>query len=230
MPLRFKSAFTSVVTSISFISIYQVRTCGQVIPDAFCWTRFGTEAGETIEEILHRKEQERQNNDGVFFWGIGNSVAPGLVALLERCDRPEVLFSPIKGRPRTVDRTPAARFVWRGGQALDGDRFELPASARVTSGGPIGGPERAHYALVCASSRPLSIKPGTEDLDFLALRNLVSGAPLGASQVTAVVQMLPEQPLSDMRYGIAMRAELAPPYFVRLTEIAKESAGLVSIP
>jgi hypothetical protein len=198
----------------------------QAIPDAFCWTRFGTEAGETIEEILQRKEQERQDNDGVFFWGIGNSVAPGLAALLERCDRPEVLFSPIKGRPRAVDRAPAARFVWRAGRALDGERFELPTSARVTSGGPAGGPGRAHYALVCASAHPLSIIPGGSDLDFFAMRNFVSGSPLGVSQVTAVVRTIREQPSSDMRYGVAMRAVLAPPYFVRLTEIFEEPVGL----
>lgn len=204
-------------------------TPSQGIPDAFCWTRFGTEAGESIEEILRRKEQERQDNDGVFFWGIGNSVAPGLAALLDRYDRPEVLFSPIKGGSRAVDRAPAARFVWRAGHALDGGRFELPTSARVTSGGPVGGPGRAHYALVCASSSPLSISPGDADLDFFALRNLVSGSPLGVSQVTAVVRTIREQPPSDMRYGVAMRAELVPPYFVRLTEIFEELVGLASI-
>lgn len=201
----------------------------QAIPDAFCWTRFGTEAGETIEEILERKEQERRDNDGVFFWGVGNSVAPGLAALLERCDRPEVLFSPIKGRPRAVDRAPAARFSWRAGHDIDGGRFELPATARVTSGGPVGGSGRAHYALVCVSSRPLSIDLGDADLDFLALRNLVSGNPLGASQVTAVVTVSREQATSDMRYAVALRAELAPPYFVRLTEMSEYPARLANV-
>jgi hypothetical protein len=200
----------------------------QAIPDAFCWTRFGTEAGEPIEEILERKERERLDNDGVFFWGVGNSVAPGLAALLESCKRPEVLFSPIKGRPRAVDRAPAARFAWRAGHDLDGARFELPSAARVTSGGPVGGSSRAHYALVCASPQPLSIDPGDAELDFLALRNFVSGNPLGVSQVTAVVRTVQGQPLSDMRYRVAMRAELVPPYFVRLTEAFTESSLLAS--
>ncbi len=204
-----------------------MRKSVQVIPDAFCWTRFGTEAGETIENILERKEKERRNNDGIFFWGVGNSVAPGLAALLENGERPEVLFSPIKGPPRAVDRAPAARFAWRAGLDLGGGHFELPPAARVTSGGQAGGPGRAHYALVCASSRPLAIVQGDADLDFLALRNLVSGNPLGASQVTAVVRMLRDQPASDMRYPVAMRAELAPPYFVRLTE-ASEEPGLLA--
>jgi hypothetical protein len=200
----------------------------QVIPDAFCWTRFGTEAGETLEEILERKERERRENDGVFFWGIGNSVAPGLLALLERCDRPEVLFSPIKGRPRAIDRAPAARFAWTGGRDLGGSRFELPATARVTSGGPPGGSGRPHYALVCRSSRPLSIDLRDAEVDFLALRNLLSGNPLGVSQVTAVVTVFEDQAPSDMRYRVAMRAELAPPYFVRLTEVTEESEQLAT--
>jgi hypothetical protein len=198
----------------------------QTIPDAFCWTRFGTEAGETIEEILERKEQERRDNDGIFFWGIGNSVAPGMAALLERSDRPEVLFSPIRGKPRTMDRAPAARFTWAAGSDLGGYRFELPRTALVTSGGPPGGPGRPHYALVCTSSSPLSIDSGDAELDFLALRNLVSGNPLGVSQVTAVVRAIKGQVPSDMRYRVAMRTELAPPYFVRLTEVLAEPVAL----
>src|ERR1700728_56037 len=35
------------------------------IPDRFCWTRFGTEAGESIEHILNRKEEERLANGGI---------------------------------------------------------------------------------------------------------------------------------------------------------------------
>lgn len=205
-----------------------MQSAPQAIPQVFCWTRFGTEAGETIEEILDRKEQERRENGGVFFWGIGNSVAPGLSALLEVCDRPEVLFSPIKGRPRLVDGSPAARFLWKAGHDLDGGHFELPPAARVTSGGPTGRAARSHYALVCASSRPLAIDPEGRDLDFLSLRNLVSGNPLGVSQVTAVVRMHPDGPTSAMQYAVAMRAELAPPYFVRLTEVVREPERLAA--
>lgn len=99
----------------------------------------------------------------------------------------------------------------------------------TSSGGPIGGPIRGHYALVCASPRPLSIDSSIADLDFYALRNLISGNPLGSSQVTAVVRKSEGHPLSDMRYDIAMRAELAPPYFVRLTEVFQEPDSLASI-
>ncbi|MBN9623455.1 MAG: hypothetical protein J0H06_10970 [Actinobacteria bacterium] len=201
----------------------------QAIPSAFCWTRFGTEAGESIEEIVDRKEQERQHNEGVFFWGIGNSVAPGMSALLAMSDRPTVLFSPIRGKPRAVDRSPAARFVWTAGLDLNGERFELPPMARVTSGGSPGGSGRPHYALVCSSPSPLSIDADDAEVDFLALRNLVSGNPLGVSQVTAVVRSIEGQARSDMRYRVAMQAELAPPYFVRLTEVVAEPFVAASV-
>ena len=50
----------------------------QELPTIFCWTRFGGEAGEPIEQILFRKEQERLANGGVFLWGIGNAVGPSI--------------------------------------------------------------------------------------------------------------------------------------------------------
>lgn len=198
----------------------------QKLPAAFCWTRFGTEAGESIGAILERKEQERCANDGTFFWGIGNSVAPGLAALLKRCENPEVLFSPIKGRPRPVDVAPATTISWRAGQTLDGRDFEIPTSARVTSRD--SGRRLGHYALVCSSSRPLAMTD-LGLLDFLGLRNLLSGNPLGASQVTAIVKREESQPASDMQYAVAFRATLVWPYFVRLTQPAPEVEALLPL-
>ena len=51
------------------------------LPRFFCWTRFGTEAGQPIEQILERKEQERIVNNGLFLWGIGNSLTPSMIEL-----------------------------------------------------------------------------------------------------------------------------------------------------
>jgi len=185
------------------------------LPSAFCWTRFGTEAGETIDAILSRKERERRANGGVFFWGIGNSVAPGLHELLNRCERPQVLFSPIKGPPRIADVAPPAVVDWRGGKTLGGEDFDLPAGARVTSRAS-GRRPGGHYALVCSTERPLVIAD-LGDLDFLALRNLVSGNPLGVSQVTAVVSRGESDAGAELSYPVALRAALVWPYFVRLT-------------
>src|SRR5690349_21544155 len=106
-----------------------------VLPEAFCWTRFGTEAGEGIYEILRRKELERRANDGVFYWGIGSSVAPGIAALLELTDFPEVLFSPIRGRPRRQDASPPEVFKWTRARTLHGERIAIPEAVLVTSGG-----------------------------------------------------------------------------------------------
>jgi hypothetical protein len=198
----------------------------QELPPAFCWSRFGTEAGEPIEAILARKEEERLLNEGVFLWGIGNSVAPGLAELLRLCDQPEVLFSPIRSRPRAVDVSPATTFAWRAGESLDGGRYEVPATIRVTSGSscPDEAP-RCHYALVCATEEPLSISDFGR-VTFQELRNLVSGRGLGASQVTAVVKQADEAPSRDgTDYVVALRATLVPPYFVRLREAEPVSDG-----
>lgn len=102
-------------------------------PRCFCWTRFGTEAGETVEAILARKELERQANDGVFYWGVGSSVGPGIEELVRSVDTPEVFFSPIKSRPRRVDVAPAAGVNWTWAQGLTCGAFRLPADVRVTS-------------------------------------------------------------------------------------------------
>lgn len=184
------------------------------LPRRFCWTRFGTEAGETIDAILARKDAERRANDGVFFWGIGNSIAPAVAELVRRVREPEVLFSPIKSRPRKVDVTPACVARWTAAQALSGEIFDLPDDATVTSRWNPTRPAASHYALVCSSTEPLEIEDAGQ-LSFGALRNLRSGAPLGASQVTAVVHRAGIGH-SGGEYPVALRAALVEPYFVRL--------------
>ena len=193
-----------------------VAVASDIIPRSFCWTRFGTEAGETIEAILARKEVERQANGGVFYWGIGNSIAPAVAELLRLVDEPVVLFSPIKSRPRRVDVAPERVVRWASGHGLAGETFVLPSRATVTSRWNPVRPAAAHYALVCMSDEPLAIT-NTGRLRFGALRNLRSGAPLGASQVTAVVEC-EDGKHDDGEYPVAFRASLVAPYFIRLTE------------
>jgi len=184
------------------------------LPSLFCWTRFGTEAGEPIERILERKEAERVAGGGLFFWGIGNSVAPGIAELVRRCELPELLFSPIKSAPRPADVSPGAVARWTAGADLDGGRFELPTGARVTS--RYDSISRPHYALVCFSPEPLAFAE-LGRLSFGSLRNLASGNPLGASQVTAVVS-LADGPASGAEYAVVLRVRLAAPYFLRLRD------------
>lgn len=208
------------------------------LPRFFCWTRFGTEAGETIEAILERKERERQTTGGLFYWGIGSSVGPGIEELLRRTDRPEVLFSPIKSPPKRHDVKPQAAARWTEARGLGRESFELPETIRVTSRFNPEQPKAAHYALVCASGIPVE-RADYGELDFAALRNLRGGTPLGGSQTTAVVERLDSGERSGdaassaggvsaiggsqasrggrALYPVAFRAELTPPYFVRLS-------------
>lgn len=192
----------------------ELMTPTRGIPQAFCWTRFGTESGETIEQILARKEAERRANGGIFLWGIGNSVAPGLRDLLRRQVTPEVLFSPIKSRPRAVDVTPQRVVSWTAGETIAGDTVELASSVQVLSRAAAESDPSPHYALVCYSTRPL-VPSDHGSLAFRAVRNLVSGSPVGASQVTAVVAHDPTAQGGHI-YPIALRATLIAPYFLRL--------------
>jgi hypothetical protein len=184
------------------------------IPTVFCWTRFGTEAGETVEEILARKERERLANDGTFLWGIGNSIAPAVTELLRTTPHPEVLFSPIKSRPRAIDVAPSMVVRWAVAETLAGERRSIPATFDVRGG---YGSEKMtpRYALVCQSIEPL-VPSDLGVLYFGSLRNLLSGSPLGASQVTAVVRRDDNSRREASTYPVVLRARLVDPYFVRL--------------
>lgn len=195
------------------------------LPDCFCWTRFGTEAGQTIDQILARKEQERLANSGLFLWGIGNSVGAGIEELVRRCDKPEVLFSPIKGAPKFSDVAPESVAVWTVAETLKGEEFPLPPRSLITSRQNNSSPKRTHYALVCCSDTPLSLCQSSFQLSFGSLRNIPSGKAIGASQVTAVVSRDESSAEAGTLYQVAFRANLMTPYFIRLRnpEIFSES-------
>jgi len=186
------------------------------IPRYFCWTRFGTEAAQEVSQIIARKEEERQASNGVFLWGIGNAVGPSILKLLRVSGCPEVLFSAIKSAPRSIDVNPPTVVAWTEGFGLDGEPFALPEKALVTSRFDPTSPKRVHYALVCHSEAPLELLSDGASIDFRALRNLVTQRPLGASQVTAVVEHKDGHPRDSEGYGVAMRASLVAPYFIRL--------------
>jgi hypothetical protein len=196
--------------------MHVMQLCAPELPRFFCWTRFGTEAGEPIDAILERKEAERRANDGVFLWGIGNSIAPALEELLAREPAPEVLFSPIRSAPNASDVDPPAVASWKAGRGMGGEAFALPEHSTVTSRYDPARPAQRHYALVCASPAPLLVH-AEATLTFAQLRNLRSGAPLGFSQVTAVVSREDGEDGED-EYPVAFRAALVAPYFVSLHE------------
>jgi hypothetical protein len=187
------------------------------LPEVFCWTRFGTEAGQTVEQIFARKEQERIANAGLFFWGIGNAIGPSMIELLRRTDSPEAVFSPIQSAPRREDSIPSSVVAWTQAQTLSGEEYRLPEQSLITSRFDLAKPRAKHYALVCYRESPIEVGVVCEKLHFTDLRNLMTRRPVGASQVTAVVQMSEDEPSKvGPSYGVAFRAHLTPPYLVSL--------------
>jgi hypothetical protein len=189
-----------------------------MIPTIFCWTKFGVEAGQNVTTIFERKEQERQANKGVFLWGIGNAVLPSIVELVRDVSSPEVLFSPIVTRPRAVDVSPKAVVAWRAGVTPDGAIWEIPDSHLCTSGIGCAIPRRAHYALVCSSDESLLTQSADEQVFPSTLKNFVSGNPLGASQVTAVVALDRISTPSGRGYEVTIRGRLVRPFCVQLMD------------
>lgn len=187
------------------------------LPRYFCWSRFGTEAGQSIEHILVRKEQERIANGGMFLWGIGSALRPSMQELLRRTKEPEVLFSPIKSVARMKDAEPTAVAAWTSAETYEGIPFILPERSLVTSRYDPRSPKKTHYALVCFSDTPLKISDSDERISSASLVNLISARPVGASQVTAVVQHKPADLIEDPDYHISIRVRLAYPYFLSLT-------------
>ncbi|WP_227267727.1 hypothetical protein [Roseobacter weihaiensis] len=186
------------------------------LPEVFVWTRFGTEAGQSIEDIIERKERERRENNGVFLWGIGNNIAPSLPALLSAGHKPLVAFSPIKSKPRLVDENPGQIAVWRQATTPGGVRYELPSASLVTSRYVQG--KSKHFALVCRSDHPLTISSVCDTVDFGSLVNAKSGAGIGFSQVTAVVKSGGSLTGQERHYDVAIRCELAAPYVAVLRD------------
>lgn len=192
------------------------------VPEAadelICWSRMQSEAGQGLNAIIARKECERLAGHRTFFWGVGN--APALLAnVLARLHRPvPVVFSIMKSRPKLVDISPRRTVVWRKYIDAEGVERDLPAQALITSrGDSASGAKKVHYALECRSDVPLTLKRG-QSFDPTAYRNAGgTKAPVGASQVTALLQRVRPDHLAD-QYEVNLEATLTGSYWVRLTQ------------
>jgi hypothetical protein len=183
------------------------------IPRVFVWTKFGTEAGETVPDIFRRKENERRAGRGLFLWGLGNNVGAS-IRLLPKDPTPEVLFSPIVSKPRPCDVSTQGVVEWTHAETLEGEAYKLPVGSLVTSRG--GPRKRFHFALVCYSDHDITLLDSTAQIRASTLRNFASGNQVGSSQVTSVVARRGQS--TDGRvYSVALRVELRAPYFVRLS-------------
>lgn len=189
------------------------------LPRYFCWSKFGVESGEQEDSILARKERERRGAGGVFLWGIGNSIRPSLIELLRVEEDPIVVFSPMLSQPKPEDVRPARVVQWTTATGLDGNRFVLPPTARVTSRGSA---RRSHFALVCRRDEPLSSGNGEVRFSSDRLRNLRTGSRLGASQVTSVVEQVDNLAANGGPYEVAFSARLVAPFLLFLGDPISE--------
>jgi hypothetical protein len=185
------------------------------LPEAFCWSKFGAEAGEEADSILRRKELERQEAGGLFLWGIGNSLGPSIRALVASNPVPHVLFTPMIAPASAADRAPTAVVSWSSATGLDGSQFDIPAGASVTSRMSSRG---KHFALVCRSRFSLLESPRDLWLSRGAVSNLLTGSPVGSSQVTAIVRLDPAAQSDERKYRVAIDARLEAPYLLVLDD------------
>jgi hypothetical protein len=194
-----------------------LRSRGE-LPSAFCWTKMQAEAGQPLQLILLRKELERTAGRGLFFWGIGTSVARKVLELLQLVTVPKVLFSVMKAKPKPRDVSPEAVFLWTAYIDLSGAKRALPEHALVLSRASTdGGFKTRHYALACYSDRGLRLQASGE-IRLGHFRNLGSSSPrIGSSQVTAVIEHVPGSGGGPL-YGVDLVADLAHPFFVQLAD------------
>ena len=180
-----------------------------------CWSRMQTEAGQGLKAIFARKEAERAAGGGIFLWGVGNAPGATTGRLVRAGVNPPVVFSVMKSRPKPADVGPASVIAWRSYVTVDGREISLPAHALVTSRGLIGTalPSR-HYALFCHSHAPLALGD-FGGFDPGGFRNLGgTGAPVGASQVTALLRR--SGPVTGESYRVNLAATLIGDLWVRL--------------
>ncbi|ANB77399.1 hypothetical protein AYM40_20950 [Paraburkholderia phytofirmans OLGA172] len=190
------------------------------LPPAFCWTKMGTESGETLATIILRKEWERRLGGGRFLWGIGQSLGDNPETAANLVGSLMAIFSPMPSKPKAIDVEPGEVVLWNGWLDNNGQVRSLPAHTFVTSRArlPSGKRKQSHYALVCSSLDELATDSELEVHPY-RLTNVGTGKGLGASQVTAVVACAPAgEPASGKSYPVAFAAELEAPYFVRLAQ------------
>lgn len=189
------------------------------LPRNFCWTKMGAESGEQLQLIIRRKEWERSLGNGLFFWGIGQSLGGNADLAMRTGETLKVLFSPMISKAKAIDSAPNETVVWSTFVDAYGEEHPLPEHILVTSRStlPSGRRKEFHYALVCRSHNSL-VTSGQLSVDPTSICNFATNKPLGASQVTAIVRNNTErQAVGGKVYPVSFFAELVQPYFVRLS-------------
>ncbi len=177
----------------------------------FIISRMGVEAGESLDNIVARKEAERKAGSGIFWWGIGTSLGrSGFDAAKSSTEGLPVLFARTVSPPRRVDVAPAEVFLWTHWENLEG-RGKIPPHVIITSHGDAG--KGRHYALACRSNEPLALG-GSRRFDPSRSRT-VNGKVMGGSQNTALLTGDPRGHETG-KYSIEFEARLVVPFCPKL--------------
>lgn len=193
-----------------------------MIPAYFVWQKAGTESGQEFADIVAAKEaQRRLSGNGTFLWGVGNNL--NLAPLVETLGitRPEVIFTLVNDTHPDDARQDLIR-VWTKAYAKDANGVErewtMPRGTEVRSK---VNAER-HYALVCHSDTPLvAVDPNdaTDAFDYADVYSLSATdptKPLKPSPRTLFAVRYDPSHSGPGKNKCVLRAELIPPYIVRL--------------
>lgn len=184
------------------------------IPEIFCWTKMGAESREDLDQIIRRKELERQAGEGVFCWGVGNRPVKGAISLLSSLKKPRVLFSKMPSKPQKKDSESPVILLWTHYHDQEGNIVPLPSNVLVTSRGNEGGKKKVHFALFCFSETPLKVSNhGVLFSD--SLRHPSTDNKLAPPHVTAVVKRKVDES-TGIKYEIAFHADLVAPFYAQL--------------
>jgi hypothetical protein len=173
------------------------------------------EAGQTLDTIVARKERERQQGDGLFFWGVGNAPSKRLPEVVSQQIPVNVVFSVMRSAPKKEDAKPSGVVRWWTYLDHQGNLREIPEHTVVTSKAMTAkGPKTKHYALMCFSDTPLILTEGPP-FDPEAFRNLnLAQSRIGFTQVTALVQRVASD--GETAYRVNLRAQLVGSYWIPL--------------
>jgi hypothetical protein len=185
----------------------------------FVWTKIGTEAGESVTDIIARKGSEQAAGRGIFWWGVGTSLGPAVRdEALRAGGTIPVLFCEMLGRPQPHDVSPSSTIRWVKWRNWNGSEFDVPSFVQITSRGEDrkGRRKDKHYALVCHSPNKIGISQPGELFDPRNCRTLGGKVP-GDSQNTALLAGDFARSHPNGRYRIAFVATLVSPWQATLT-------------
>lgn len=187
---------------------------------SFCWTKIQAEGGQSLSEILRRKELERAAGGGIFYWGVGNSLGKNAAVLLSG-EVDKIVFSKMLSAPKKIDVNPGAVSVWLNCKDLLGNISSIPPHVVIISRAHSNGRvKNRHYALVCQSDEPLALREHGA-INTARYRNYASSNPrIGHSQVTAILERNQrfDDSINDLGliYEANIIARLVEPFFVTL--------------